>query len=68
MTIADELPSMRAANLCEAFALTAERFGPEVALRTVNDPAEVQRLVPLGIDGLITDAVDRFSAGLPGLA
>ena len=35
---------------------------------TVNDPAEVQRLVSLGIDGLITDAVDRFSAGLPGLA
>jgi glycerophosphoryl diester phosphodiesterase len=34
---------------------------------TVNDPAEVQRLVALGIDGLITDAVDRFSPGLPGL-
>ena len=27
---------------------------------TVNDPAEVQRLTRLGIDGLITDAVDRF--------
>ena len=30
---------------------------------TVNDEAEVQRLLRLGIDGIITDAVDRFSAG-----
>ena len=28
---------------------------------TVNDAAEAQRLVALGIDGIITDAVDRFS-------
>ena len=28
---------------------------------TVNDPAEVLRLLALGIDGIITDAVDRFS-------
>lgn len=31
---------------------------------TVNDPAEVLRLVGLGIDGIITDAVDRFSPAL----
>ena len=30
---------------------------------TVNDPAEARRLVKLGIHGLITDAVDRFSPG-----
>ena len=30
---------------------------------TVNDPAEAQRLQGAGIDGLITDAVDRFSPG-----
>jgi len=34
---------------------------------TVNDPAEARRLVGLGIDGLITDAVDRFSAGDAGV-
>jgi len=28
---------------------------------TVNDPAEAARLLALGIDGIITDAVDRFS-------
>jgi glycerophosphoryl diester phosphodiesterase len=28
---------------------------------TVNDPAEVLRLIRLGIDGIVTDAVDRFS-------
>ena len=28
---------------------------------TVNDPADARRLLALGIDGLITDAVDRFS-------
>ncbi len=31
---------------------------------TVNDAADVQRLLVLGIDGIITDAVDRFSPAL----
>ena len=30
---------------------------------TVNDPFTAQQLIGLGIDGLITDAVDRFSPG-----
>ena len=34
---------------------------------TVNDPAEVQRLLALGIDGIITDVVDRFSPAGPAL-
>jgi glycerophosphoryl diester phosphodiesterase len=28
---------------------------------TVNDPAEARRLDALGIDGIVTDAVDRFA-------
>jgi glycerophosphoryl diester phosphodiesterase len=28
---------------------------------TVNEPADARRLMALGIDGLITDAVDRYS-------
>jgi len=34
---------------------------------TVNDPAEVTRLLGLGIDGIITDAVDRFAPAGPTL-
>ncbi len=30
---------------------------------TVNDPADARRLVALDIDGIISDAVDRFSPG-----
>jgi glycerophosphoryl diester phosphodiesterase len=30
---------------------------------TVNETADAQRLLAAGIDGLITDAVDRFSPG-----
>jgi glycerophosphoryl diester phosphodiesterase len=30
---------------------------------TVNDPAEAWRLHRLQVDGIITDAVDRFSPG-----
>jgi glycerophosphoryl diester phosphodiesterase len=34
---------------------------------TVNDAHEARRLVALGIDGIITDAVDRFSPGSAGV-
>lgn len=37
--------------------------GLRVLAYTVNDPAEARRLTGLGIDGIITDAVDRFSPG-----
>ena len=35
--------------------------GLRALVYTVNDESEAQRLIALGIDGLITDAVDRFS-------
>lgn len=37
--------------------------GLRALVYTVNDPSEAQRLVALGIDGIVTDAVDRFSPG-----
>jgi len=40
--------------------------GLRALVYTVNDPAEVQRLCTLGIDGIITDAVDRFSPAVAG--
>jgi len=42
------------------------RAGLRALCYTVNDPAEARRLVALGIDGIITDAVDRFSPGAAG--
>jgi glycerophosphoryl diester phosphodiesterase len=41
----------------------AHAAGLRVASYTVNEAAEAQRLLEAGIDGLITDAVDRFSPG-----
>ncbi|MDP3820107.1 MAG: glycerophosphodiester phosphodiesterase [Burkholderiales bacterium] len=37
--------------------------GMRALVYTVNEPAEARRLIALGIDGIITDAVDRFSPG-----
>ena len=49
-------------NLMDAALIARLRGAGLRALSyTVNDPAEARRLVALGIDGLITDAVDRFS-------
>jgi glycerophosphoryl diester phosphodiesterase len=37
--------------------------GMRALVYTVNDAAEARRLLAIGIDGIITDAVDRFSPG-----
>jgi glycerophosphoryl diester phosphodiesterase len=37
--------------------------GLRALVYTVNDASEAQRLLRLGIDGMITDAVDKFSPG-----
>ena len=49
-------------SLLDVDVLTQIRgAGMHALVYTVNDPAEAQRLALLGIDAIITDAVDRFS-------
>jgi glycerophosphoryl diester phosphodiesterase len=43
-----------------ALIATLHTSGRRALCYTVNEPADAQRLIALGIDGLITDAVDRF--------
>ena len=55
-------------NLMDAAVITRlHGAGLRALCYTVNDPAEARRLVGLGIDGIITDAVDRFSPGATGI-
>jgi glycerophosphoryl diester phosphodiesterase len=44
-----------------ALLAAAHGAGMRACVYTVNDPAEACRLDALGIDGIVTDAVDRFS-------
>lgn len=46
------------AALCERL----HAAGLRALCYTVNEPGDAQRLLALGVDGLITDAVDRFDA------
>ena len=47
----------------------AHRHGVEVHVWTVNDPADMRRLVAMGVDGLVTDradvALDVLHGGTP---
>jgi glycerophosphoryl diester phosphodiesterase len=49
--------------LDETVIARAHAAGLRVASYTVNDDEQAQRLQDAGIDGLITDAVDRFAPG-----
>ena len=42
-------------------------LGLQALVYTVNEWVDARRLLALGIDGLITDAVDRFAPGLSAL-
>jgi glycerophosphoryl diester phosphodiesterase len=47
----------------EALIARLHGAGLRALVYTVNESAEAKRLLALGIDGIITDAVDRFSPG-----
>ena len=48
------------AELTEALVKEAQRLGLKVLPWTVNDPADMQRLIDWGVDGMITDRPDRL--------
>jgi len=45
----------------EALVAQLHGAGQRALCYTVNEPTDAERLIALGIDGLITDAVDRFA-------
>ena len=47
-----------------ALVARARAAGWLAMVYTVNEPVDAQRLLALGVDGLITDAVDRFAPAL----
>jgi glycerophosphoryl diester phosphodiesterase len=51
-----------ASSVDAALVQAAHRHGLRVQPWTVNDPAEMDRLLALGVDGLITDVPDRAVA------
>jgi glycerophosphoryl diester phosphodiesterase len=53
-------------DLDEAGLRSAHRHDLRVVVWTVNDPAEIARLIELRVDGIITDYPDRLRAAMEG--
>jgi glycerophosphoryl diester phosphodiesterase len=51
-------------DLTEAALAEAHALGLKVIPWTVNDPAQMERLIAWGVDGLISDYPDRLRAAL----
>ncbi|MFN0093075.1 MAG: glycerophosphodiester phosphodiesterase family protein [Acidimicrobiales bacterium] len=51
--------SVRYPDLTDSLIEAARRYGMAVVAWTVNDPADMARLIERGVDGLITDYPDR---------
>ena len=47
----------------KSFITRAQKHQTEVHFWTINDPAEMQRLLELGADGIVSDRVDLYQAG-----
>ena len=57
-------PGHRSGNLTEELVSEARAIGLAVIAWTVNEPADIERMLDLGVDGLITDYPDRARAVL----
>jgi len=55
------------ALLSKTYQVFADRRNLAVHYWTINDPAEMRRLVLLGADGIMTDRPDLLRAALTGL-
>jgi glycerophosphoryl diester phosphodiesterase len=61
-------PSFQGVTLVdEPFVATAHRLGVAVHVWTIDDPAEVERLVGLGVDGVMSDMPSVLARALAGL-
>lgn len=53
-----EVTGRRVELVTEAFVASAHAAGRAVHVWTVNDPTEMAHLMDLGVDGIVTDAID----------
>lgn len=56
------------ADLSEALVREAQSLGLQVLPWTVNEPADIERLIGWGVDGLISDHPERVRAAQSGLS